>query len=54
MTCWLVCKKCGVKEWVQDRTKFVHCPTCKEPRYAEDDEGRPMVVWSVPQDHDKW
>jgi len=54
MPYWLVCKECGVKEWVQDTTKFVHCPTCREPRYGEDDEGKPVVFFSQPLDPEKW
>jgi hypothetical protein len=50
MATWLLCKQCGVKEWVQNHTDFVHCPTCRKPRYAVDDNDRPMVIWSIPHD----
>lgn len=54
MPVWIVCRKCGDKEWVQSHTPFVHCQKCQAPRFAEDDSGRPLIVWSEYQDPDKW
>jgi predicted RNA-binding Zn-ribbon protein involved in translation (DUF1610 family) len=51
---WLVCKTCGIKEWLQNHTAIVPCPKCGSARFAEDDEGRPFILWSKPQDPDKW
>ena len=41
---WLVCKCCGVKEWITWRTKFVGCARCGLPRYIQDDNGNPLVI----------
>jgi hypothetical protein len=51
---WLFCKKCGMKELVVEHTEFLNCQVCREPRYTVDDEGKPMIPWSVPQDPDRW
>jgi predicted nucleic-acid-binding Zn-ribbon protein len=54
MATWLVCKECGVKEWLQPHTPLTHCPKCRAPRFAEDDAGQPMVLWSAPLDPNVW
>lgn len=54
MVTWLVCKTCGEKEWLQSHTPIVHCKKCGAPRYAENDEGQPMILWSHPVDPAKW
>lgn len=52
---WLVCKKCGEKELIQDGPNFfVHCHACKGPHYAENDKGEPLIVWSTSQDLENW
>jgi len=54
-SCWLVCKKCGAKEFVQQETTFGPCPVCGgSPRYAENDHGQPMFVFSGPFDFEDW
>ena len=53
--CWLRCRNCGAREWVQSLTKFGPCPHCGAgPRYAEGDDGEPMIVWSAAQDVTSW
>jgi hypothetical protein len=54
MTSWLVCKRCGVKEAILPCTKLSGCTTCGEARFAENDDGEPMVIWSVPQNPDSF
>ena len=55
MRCWLRCPHCGAREWVQDRTEFGPCPECGGgPRYAEADDGQPMLVWSGSVDLESW
>lgn len=51
---WLVCKTCGIKEAILEQTRFVACTECGAARFAEDDAGRALVVWSVPQNPEKW
>ncbi len=52
MTTWLVCKNCQIKEALlaTSPTFLKGCEVCGDARFAEDDEGRPMILWSVPQD----
>lgn len=56
MQCWLRCGQCGTKELLLASTKFdggcLHCGG--GPRFAEDDEGKPMIVWSGTDDLTKW
>lgn len=53
--CWLRCANCGVREWINRLTGFGPCPSCgKGPRFAEGDDGEPMVVWSTGQDPAIW
>jgi hypothetical protein len=56
MRCWLRCIQCGTKELLVERTKFDGgCLECGGgPRVAEDDAGRPMVVWSSTDDITSW
>lgn len=54
--CWLRCTKCGTKELLVRGTKFDGgCLNCGGgPRVAENDHGRPMVVWSNVSDPTSW
>lgn len=55
MRAWLVCPHCGTKELIQDQTVFGACPECKGgPRYAKDDDGNDVLVWSGFEDITKW
>lgn len=54
MPTFLVCRKCQTKEWLQARTPIVHCPTCLSARYAEDEAGKPMILWSELCDPCSW
>lgn len=55
MRCWLRCPHCGAKELVQPETTFGACPECGGgPRFAEDDIGSPMLVWSDLDDVTSW
>lgn len=48
MRCWLRCAHCETKELVQDGTTFGPCPHCGGgPRFAENDAGAPMYVFSI-------
>ncbi len=49
MRCWLCCPHCKTRELVQNETEFGPCPECGGgPRFAEGDNGEPMLVWSAP------
>jgi hypothetical protein len=50
---WLVCPKCGIKEWLNDRTPIAPCE-CGSARHAEDDTGVPYILWSIAQDANDW
>ena len=53
--CWLRCAHCGAREWVNKWTEFGPCPHCeKGPRFAENDDGKPMIVWTGLQDATNW
>lgn len=55
MRCWLRCPHCGTRELVQSTTEFGRCPECKGgPRFAENDEGQPVFVWSAGHDLTIW
>jgi hypothetical protein len=54
MTSWLVCKRCRVEEAILPTTPIVGCPTCGDPRYAVNDEGQPLLIWSKIHDFDSW
>lgn len=52
MTTWLLCKSCKTKEAILPTTPIVGCGRCGEPRYAVNDDGRPMILWSKVADFD--
>ena len=54
MRTWLVCKRCGTKEWLQPHTELVGCPDCSAPRFAENDGGDPMFIFSELDDLTSW
>jgi hypothetical protein len=54
MTTWLVCKRCKSEEPILPSTPIVGCNVCGEPRYAVNDDGYPMVLWSKVADFDRW
>jgi len=54
MTTWLHCKRCDVKEAIQPHTPIVGCHACGEPRYAVDDDGKPMWLFSKVHDFENW
>lgn len=54
MTTWLVCKRCDVKEALLATTPVVGCQSCGAPRYAVNDDGDPMLVYSKIEDWDNW
>lgn len=53
--CWLKCPHCGTQELVLSTTEFGPCPNCGGgPRFAQGDNGDPMIVWSTAQDPTSW
>ena len=54
MTTWLVCKRCDVKEALLPATPIVGCQTCGAPRFAENDDGQPMAVFSEVGNFESW
>lgn len=44
-TVYLVCKQCRTKEGWTEGSVPQPC-ACGAPRYAEDENGAPMVMWS--------
>lgn len=48
---FLVCEACGSKEKM---TEPIGCPVCGAPRYAEDKDGKPLVLWSEKSDPTSW
>lgn len=54
MTTWLVCKRCEVQEAILPTTPIVGCTWCGAPRYAVNDDGEPMIIWSKINDFEKW
>lgn len=54
MTTWLACKRCGTKEAILPTTPIVGCQTCGAARYAVNDDGQPMLLWSKIDEFDKW
>jgi len=54
MTTWLVCKRCEIQEAILPTTPIVGCTSCGAARYAVNDEGQPMFLWSKIDDFDKW
>lgn len=54
MTTFLVCGKgCGKEEYVEG-TVPQPCPLCGSARYAENERGEPMVIWSDIGDPNNW
>lgn len=51
---YLVCKGCNIKEAIFPHTQFKSCAVCDAARYTEDEDGRPMISWSVPQDQNSF
>lgn len=43
---YLVCKCCGRKELITNDTVFRDCSLCKAPRYAEDEKGNALIVFT--------
>lgn len=56
MITWLVCKNCDIKEALLPATPMPlrGCPRCGAARHAQDDYGRPLVLWSAPQNLDNF
>lgn len=54
MATWLVCKRCRIEEPILADTPIVGCNRCGEPRYAVNDNGQPMLLWSKIHDFDSW
>lgn len=55
MRAWLVCPHCETKELIQQQTTFGVCPECGGgPRYAKDDAGNNVFVWTRFEDITKW
>jgi len=47
---WLVCPRCANRSlWIEGTTPR-GCNLCGSWRYAEDDEGKPVIMWSEPLD----
>lgn len=51
---YLICEICGERETITNETEFVHCHTCRAPRYAKNEEGKDVVVFTNIQVKDKW
>ncbi len=54
MTTFLVCKRCEVQEAILPTTPIVGCVWCGAPRYAVNDDGQPMILWSAGSDVTDW
>ena len=54
MTTWLVCKRCKIEEPITPTTPIVGCQRCGDPRYAVNDDGQPMFLYSKIDEFDKW
>jgi hypothetical protein len=54
MTTWLVCKRCKIQEAILPTTPIIGCQTCGAARYAVNDDGQPMVIFSKIHDFDSW
>lgn len=54
MAIWLICTECADEDEWDECSIPTGCPRCGAPRYAEDDNGVPQVIWSEPGDYTKW
>lgn len=54
MTTWLVCKHCKTEEPILAETPIVGCNVCGAARYAINDDGQPMLLFSKIHDFNSW
>ncbi len=54
MAHWLVCHRCEIKEPINEYTITYGCPKCSAPKFAEDDEGHPLLVWTNNDNFEDW
>lgn len=50
----LVCHNCGTWEWRREWVTFDGCPLCGDARYAENENGEPLVLISCSTDIESW
>lgn len=54
MTYFLVCNACGFREGPRQPWNACGCKMCGGAMRAEDNDGRPMVLWSAIDDPATW
>lgn len=50
----LVCKSCGAWEWRKEWDECPHCPVCRRARFAENEKGEPLFVFTKANDPSSW